>query len=336
MTETPQEVLARIASSYDTRTHYCRLELTGNGEGALRLAGAVLNRPMLAAVVEQLMAALPSQAINVDAVRILDAGATRAAVGVNLTGLYAQPSWLAEQLSQLLNGWPLEVLFEEGKWRFVRQSDGYLGWAYGPYLSEPAGCAFTHVVGRPEVTLLAEPAADAAPVTRIPGGTAVTVDASELVWRHVTLAGGLTGWLPAPALRAFPALPEGEAPRRGQMMLDAAMFVGVPYLWGGCSAWGIDCSGFAQLLHRLVGITLPRDADMQFAAGKPVEYPYQPGDLLFFSETRDPNHITHVAVSRGGWDIIHSSRRINGVYEDNVETVPDLRDSFIAGRTFLK
>ncbi len=107
------------------------------------------------------------------------------------------------------------------------------------------------------------------------------------------------------------------------------------YLWGGCSAWGIDCSGFAQLMHRLSGVTLPRDADMQYEAGRPVDYPYQPGDLLFFGESGDRRKITHVAISLGGWDIIHSSRRINGVYHDNVQAVPGLRDSFAGARTFL-
>jgi cell wall-associated NlpC family hydrolase len=183
---------------------------------------------------------------------------------------------------------------------------------------------------------MSEPRDDSAPATRVPGGTAVTVDGSEGEWRHIALAGGHCGWAPAAALRPFSALPEGEAARRAQMMADATLFVGVPYLWGGCSAWGIDCSGFAQLIHRLAGITLPRDADMQFAAGKPVEYPYQPGDLLFFSETRDVRRITHVAISRGGWDIIHSSRRINGVYEDNVQAVDGLRETFVGGRTFVR
>ena len=86
-------------------------------------------------------------------VRILRAGATQAVVATNLTGLYAASSFLAEQVSQLLNGWPVEVLLEDGRWRFVRLADGYLGWAYGPYLAETAAPAPTHIVCEP-VSLL--------------------------------------------------------------------------------------------------------------------------------------------------------------------------------------
>lgn len=157
----------------------------------------------------------------------------------------------------------------------------------------------------------------------------------------VTLAGGLTGWLPAADLRALTAMPADEAMRRSQLVADARRFTGVPYLWGGSTALGIDCSGFAQMLHRLIGVTIPRDADMQFDAGKPinstlsaVEGPFQPGDLLFFSEG-DRRKITHVGVSLGGWRMIHSSRSRNGVYEDDVQAAAHLREGFVGARAFL-
>jgi cell wall-associated NlpC family hydrolase len=92
----------------------------------------------------------------------------------------------------------------------------------------------------------------------------------------------------------------------------------------------------AQLLHRWVGInTLPRDADLQYEAGKKIEPPFQPGDLLFFGEKGEKRSITHVAISMGNWRIIHSSRSHNGVYIDDVQEVEHLRDSFIGAATFL-
>jgi cell wall-associated NlpC family hydrolase len=136
-------------------------------------------------------------------------------------------------------------------------------------------------------------------------------------------------------LRALDSLPLDAATQRQQMVQDAAPLTGVPYLWGGCSALGIDCSGLVQLLHRLVGITIPRDADMQYDAGRPVEAPFQPGDLLFFGSQGARRSITHVGMSVGGWRIVHASRARNGVYQDDVQAVESLRDSFVGACTFV-
>jgi len=74
---------------------------------------------------------------------------------------------------------------------------------------------------------------------------------------------------------------------------------------------------------------------MQYDAGKQVEYPFKPGDLLFFGEQGESRSITHVGISLGGWEILHSSRSRNGVYTDNVQAVAGLRDSFLFGATFI-
>ena len=330
-------VLDKIASAYsDSRTCYCRLEVLVDPEGKRVLKGAVLDEKTLHGVLAQLADRFPSVTFDTAQVGVLRPGGQTRVVGTNLTGLYAGPSFLAEQLSQLLNGWSVEELLEEGRWRFIRQTDGFLGWAYAPYLAGASNSTVTHLVCTPEARVRTEPHDAASLATRLLGGTAVAADEGEGPWRHVVLVGGHSGWVRARVLRAYGAFPRDETARRDQIIHDAAQFVGVQYLWGGCTAWGIDCSGFSQLLHRLSGVNLPRDADMQYAAGQPVDFPYQPGDLLFFSEVGDARKITHVAISRGGWDIIHSSRRINGVYDDNVQKVDGLRETFVGARSFLK
>ncbi|MFN8460705.1 MAG: C40 family peptidase [Anaerolineales bacterium] len=144
------------------------------------------------------------------------------------------------------------------------------------------------------------------------------------------------GWVESHHLRALTDIPQNVEEKRVALESDSQRMIGVPYLWGGSSGNGIDCSGFAQLLHRWIGIEIPRDADMQCDAANPVEPPYQLGDLFFFNENDNKGDITHVGMSLGGWKMIHSSRTRNGVYVDDLQERKSLMDIFVSAGSYLR
>ncbi|MBK8988464.1 MAG: C40 family peptidase [Chloroflexi bacterium] len=321
----------------DTRLHYCQLDVDSLERSVCALSGVVLDAAGLAAVQADLVAQFPTTTFDTHKVKFLSQTPPRVlAVSTNVTSVQDEPSWRAERMTQILHGWEIEILLEQKEWAFVRQTDnGYLGWAYRAYLTEQAPPPPTHMVVEPIAVLRAAPDNAAELVGRMLAGTAVSVATIHDQWAQLGLADGKSGWVQAGYLRGLTDVPEDENGRRQTIITAAHSLMGVPYLWGGCTALGIDCSGFAQLTHRLAGVTIPRDADMQFGAGKPIEPPFQPGDLLFFGSERGHRAISHVGISLGGWRAIHSSRLRNGVYIDDVQAAAYLRDIYVGARSFL-
>ncbi|MGG0449557.1 C40 family peptidase [Priestia megaterium] len=96
----------------------------------------------------------------------------------------------------------------------------------------------------------------------------------------------------------------------GDMIIAAGeQFLNLPYLWGGMSAWGYDCSGFAYATHKANGYLIPRDATDQARGGKEVGLDsIQPGDLLFFAYEKGKGSIHHVGICYGNGKMLHSPK----------------------------
>ena len=122
----------------------------------------------------------------------------------------------------------------------------------------------------------------------------------------------LAGYVSADALERCDAYPTFSGENAGEI---AQLFLGTPYLWGGGSSFGFDCSGFVQRIYRHFGIVLPRDAHLQATSplleGVPEGSTFRAGDLLFFGSEQDPEQrgITHVGMALNAEIFIHASSR---------------------------
>ena len=126
--------------------------------------------------------------------------------------------------------------------------------------------------------------------------------------------------------RGAPAM----APSRGSVVRTAKRFLGLPYLWGGLSGFGLDCSGLTWLSHRVHGITTPRDALPQSQHGQPVSN-RQPGDLLFYAHR---GFVHHVSMYIGDGQIIHAPRTGQPV-QIVAFTAPPLHAEYIGARGYV-
>ena len=234
----------------------------------------------------------------------------------------ARPDVRAEQTSQEVLGSVVTVLERETEWARVRGEDGHVGWVsvggLFPCDDQRAEAWRRGIDGSPAFTLdgVQLETSDGLAM-RLPWGARVAVTGAFAVLpdgRSGRLSDGL--WVEESEItQRFP--PRGEA-----LVRTARSWLGTPYLWGGRTLWGADCSGFVQACFRTHGSTLPRDSYQQAKVGEPIEpgadfSRLQPGDLIFFRAS-DSEHIVHVAISLGGPEIMHAAITNGSVAVNNL------------------
>jgi cell wall-associated NlpC family hydrolase len=214
-----------------------------------------------------------------------------------------KPDHASELVTQVIYGDTLEVLKHDGDWFLVRMADGYIGWIRSWHLSpvEPAAAAHfdraaKHRVVANVIQVLEEAAAAALPVSDAVTGTRLIAESGgRRGWRRVTFADGRGGYTLS---KGIGLIPRRKTVSREGLVATGMRFLGIPYLWGGTTPKGFDCSGLIQRIFALHGVRLPRDADQQSRFGRLKEAESQQdldtGDLLFFGKAGAT--ISHVAM----------------------------------------
>lgn len=318
------DILEQVRAEHapDPRLAVFDVEIELDGE-ALVLQGAT-SEPAAAEALHREAAALGGWTVRDEVVRLPEAAngeAVHALVTSAIGPMHAAPAINTTQISQTVLGQHLMVLRRQGRWLQCRSPDGYIGWMHAGYLAlvgeSDVRAWEIGTEGEAWISLGAELIGrDGETVIRLPWGARVVREAPDVVRLPDGRRGRPVGELVSAALRPTRFPLDGEA-----IVRTSARWLGAPYVWGGITQAGVDCSGFVQALYRLHGMILPRDSDQQLRTGVGVDAADDfsnllPGDLLFYAEESD--RCTHVTLSMGGSRIIHSSLGNGGVARNDL------------------
>jgi cell wall-associated NlpC family hydrolase len=244
-------------------------------------------------------------------------------INTAVANVYKEASHNSAVVTQALMGESCQILEQKDDWFRIKQCDGNEGWMYYFY-----GVVSKQKYG-PTLTL------------KDMHGTVITIDKDKMISPivfgtqlvaeeqqdryKVTLPDGRIGY----AYSNFGD--NSKLTTRKEIISLAERFMGTPYIWGGKTPYGIDCSGLIQTVFKANGIDLPRDAYQQeehLRKYEIAEDKIEPGDLLFFSEN---DKVTHVAISIGGLNFINARGyvQVESIDEKSPQFNRNLRDLFL-------
>jgi hypothetical protein len=224
-----------------------------------------------------------------------------------VVNIYLEPQEDTQVDTQAIYGSVVEVVDQINDWSKIKTVDGVEGWVLSFQITtnlsyesndqlRPVKSLFAHIYRVTDTTPYP-------PLLTIPYGSKVkldeTVDKGER-WVPMELISGEKAWIQRGDIDFAPRFKTLE-----EVLGFSKKFLGLPYTWAGTSSYGFDCSGFVQMLFKEMGLQLPRNSRDQAKCDLfiPVaQEDLQPGDLVFFGETR----ITHVGLYLGNDEFIHS------------------------------
>lgn len=320
-----QEIeIIKNAFAPDKRTALFNLEVL-DGPSGFTMVGET-NLPL---AVDSLNSLLKEKGIDAtNEIKILPAdeleGMTKAVINISAANLRSNPKHSAELATQATLGTVVNVLKKEGDWYLIQTPDKYLAWV------DPGGI---QLMNESEITkwissdkiiytntyghaFSSEEAKNR--TSDIVAGSILKLLSSDEEFYKIEFPDGRQAYILKDEAQEYETWLSSLDYTEESLIATSKTLMGVPYLWGGTSTKGVDCSGYTKTIYYLNGMVIPRDASQQVHAGKPIDSiadfsKLKKGDLLFFgrkaTETT-PEKVVHVGMWIGDNQFIHSSEMV--------------------------
>jgi len=292
----------------------------------------------------------------VDSVQLLPLPQFQHKMGVtrlSVANLRAKPKHSAELVTQTLMGMPLQVYEVKNGFYHVKTPEGYYAWIDKAGMILMSEQQFKQWLSAPKIiitghcgTIRQEKYTDALPVSDYVLNDVFILNKLDEPFAHISYPDGREGYI---NMEDFILLDEFSGTNSHYLspydiVHYAKEHLGIPYLWGGTSTKGLDCSGFTKNVYAQAGYLLPRDASQQVKIGKKIPITddfltLKTGDLLFFGRKKNGKEkITHVAIHLGNGKIIHATGevKIESLNKADANYNDDRRKTLLQARRIYK
>lgn len=309
----------------DKRVAIFKVEATGK-RNAIVLRGET-NLPEAKS---KLIAQLQQQNISFqDSIQLLPAAVlgdkTYGVVSISVANIRSEPEHSAELATQATLGTPLKVLNKVGYWYQVQTPDHYISWVDEGGIQLMNQQEFHHWQRAEKLIYLnlygfsyTEPNTSVQTVSDLVSGNVLQLKEEAGDFYKIAYPDGREAYIPKTTAKTYASWVASIQASELSLVSTAKQLMGIPYLWGGTSLKGVDCSGFTKTVYFLNGLVLPRDASQQVHTGDAIDTStgfdqLRPGDLLFFGKpatATTSEKVIHVGMWIGNNEFIHSSGKV--------------------------
>ena len=275
-------------------------------------------------------------------------------VAVSVGNVRTSPRHPGGMGTQALMGMTVKLLKRQGDWYYIQLPDRYLGWLESDALklTNESGVEAWKSASKVIVTTIftwvrQQPNGNAQPVRDAVAGVLMRQLGRSGGWVSVELQDGATGFIEAASVEEFSQWKKTRRLTPENIEKTARSLLGIPYLWGGTSVKGMDCSGFTKTVYRLNGLELARDANQQSEGGEEIVpgedfQNLKKGDLVFFGRkatAEKPEHISHVGIYVQDREFVHTPGgswvKFNSFDPSAPNYSESLRRSFVRVRRYI-